>query len=48
MKPLNLELHSELLNLGLIVETMATGSACRSYNVLVTEGRSVASVLIAI
>ncbi|MBD24084.1 MAG: hypothetical protein CMG46_03655 [Candidatus Marinimicrobia bacterium] len=48
MKPLNRDLHSELLDLGLIVETMGTGSACRSYNVLVTEGRSVAAALIEI
>lgn len=48
MVPLNRGVRSAFLDAGLTVEAMATGSACRSYNVLVTEGRSVAVALIAI
>ena len=33
---------------GLVVETMNTGAACRTYNVLMAEGRDVAAALIAI
>jgi uncharacterized protein len=33
---------------GLVVETMDTGAACRTYNVLMAEGRDVAAALIAI
>ncbi len=34
--------------LGLVVECMATGAACRTYNVLITEDRRVAAALIAV
>jgi uncharacterized protein len=33
---------------GLRVDVMDTGSACRTYNVLMTEGRAVAAALIAV
>lgn len=33
---------------GLAVETMDTGAACRTYNVLVMEGRRVAAALLAV
>ncbi|MBL28831.1 MAG: hypothetical protein CMM50_14915 [Rhodospirillaceae bacterium] len=33
---------------GIIVETMDTGAACRTYNVLMAEGRRVAAALIAV
>ncbi len=48
MELLNRDLRLALREGGLTVDTMATGSACRSYNVLVTEGRSVAAAFIAI
>jgi len=35
-------------NLGLAVECMASGAACRTYNVLMNEGRRVAAALIAV
>ncbi len=34
--------------LGLVVECMASGAACRTYNVLVSEDRRVAAALIAV
>lgn len=43
---LSQETRAELERAGLGVETMATGSACRSYNVLLAEGRHVAAALI--
>jgi len=33
---------------GLVVDCMATGAACRTYNVLITEDRLVAAALIAV
>ncbi|HEU4826226.1 MAG TPA: Mth938-like domain-containing protein [Dongiaceae bacterium] len=33
---------------GIVIETMDTGAACRTYNVLMAEGRRVAAALIAI
>lgn len=33
---------------GMVVETMDTGAACRTFNVLLSEGRSVAAALIAV
>lgn len=48
MELLNRELRETLKDQGLIVDSMATAAACRSYNVLVTEGRAVAAGLIAI
>lgn len=33
---------------GIVVEPMDTGAACRTYNVLLTEGRDVAAALIAV
>ncbi|MBK9956523.1 MAG: Mth938-like domain-containing protein [Rhodocyclaceae bacterium] len=35
-----------LIDLGIGVEVMDTGAACRTYNVLVAEGRDVAAALI--
>ena len=48
MQLLNRDLRTSLRDGGLAVDTMETGAACRSYNVLVTEGRSVAVALLAI
>jgi uncharacterized protein len=39
-------LKAELRALGLVVETMNTGAACRTYNVLMAEGRKVAAALL--
>jgi len=41
-------LRQELRAGGLAVEVMDTGAACRTYNVLMAEGRRVAAALIAI
>jgi uncharacterized protein len=37
-----------LRDAGVVVEAMDTGAACRTYNVLMAEGRRVAAALIAI
>lgn len=42
------DLHQALRGFGLIVEAMDTGAACRTYNVLIAEGRPVAAALIAV
>lgn len=41
------ELRAAFDNAGLGLEPMSTGSACRTYNVLLAEGRPVAAALIA-
>ena len=43
---LNQTLKRALKDAGLHVETMDTGAACRTYNVLMAEGRRVAAALI--
>ena len=40
--------RNSLRNKGLIVDAMGTGAACRTYNVLLSEGRNVAAALIAV
>ncbi len=40
------DLRTALRDKGLIVETMDTGAACRTYNVLMAEGRRVAAALL--
>ena len=40
--------RQRLRDKGLVIEAMATGAACRTYNVLLSEGRKVAAALIAI
>ncbi len=40
------ELLAPLIQKGIGVETMDTAAACRTYNVLVSEGRNVAAALI--
>lgn len=37
-----------LKDAGIVVEPMATGAACRTFNVLIAEGRRVAAALIAV
>ncbi len=39
-------LQAGLINAGVGVETMDTAAACRTYNVLVSEGRSVVAALL--
>jgi uncharacterized protein len=39
-------LRAELKAMGLAVETMDTGAACRTYNILVSEERRVAAALL--
>lgn len=40
-------LRAHLREVGIAVEAMDTGAACRTYNVLLSEGRRVAAALIA-
>ncbi len=40
--------RAELRALGVVVEPMDTGAACRTYNVLLSEDRRVAAALIAV
>ena len=42
------ELRQQVRNWGVVVEAMDTGAACRTYNVLLSEGRDVAAALIAV
>jgi len=48
MRPLPRDLRDALKARKIVVETMDTGAACRTYNVLLTEGRDVAAALIAV
>ena len=42
------QLRTEIRARGIVVDSMNTGAACRTYNVLMTEGRRVAAALIAV
>lgn len=42
------KLSMPLLQQGIGVEAMDTGSACRTYNILISEGRNVAAILLQI
>lgn len=48
MVGLSRELRDGLRALGIVAEPMDSGAACRTYNVLLTEGRDVAAAIIAI
>jgi uncharacterized protein len=48
MAPLPPALRRSFRGLGVVLEPMDTGAACRTYNVLMAEGRRVAAALIAI
>lgn len=48
MKILKPELRRALKERGLVVESMDTGAACRTYNVLMAEGRRVAAALLTV
>jgi uncharacterized protein len=41
------DLRQHLRAAGVVIETMDTGAACRTYNVLMADGRRVAAALIA-
>ena len=41
-------LRQDLRVAGVVIEVMDTGAACRTYNVLLAEGRKVAAALIAV
>ena len=47
-RPVASELRDALREQGISLEPMDTGAACRTYNVLLAEGRRVAAALIAI
>lgn len=46
--PVPPELRAALRAAGMVVDTMDTGAACRTFNVLLTEDRRVAAALIAV
>jgi uncharacterized protein len=46
MSPVPAKLRSALRASGIALEPMDTGAACRTYNVLVAEGRQVSAALI--
>jgi len=48
MLPVTPALRQGLKAAGVVVEPMDTGAACRTYNVLMAEGRLVAAALIAV
>ena len=48
MMPLGRDIRAALKEAGLSIDPMDTGAACRTYNVLLGEGRAVAAALIAI
>jgi uncharacterized protein len=48
MQPLPPQIRMALKDAGLTADPMDTGAACRTYNVLMGEGRAVAAALIAI
>lgn len=41
-------LRQDLRQAGVVIEVMDTGAACRTYNVLLAEGRKIAAALIAV
>ena len=47
MQPVSVALRQSLRQAGVVVDPMDTGAACRTYNVLMAEGRLVAAALIA-
>lgn len=48
MIPIPRDIRLALKAQGIVAEPMDTGAACRTYNVLLTEGRDVAAALVAI
>ena len=48
MRPVAPALRAALRKAGIAVEPMDTGAACRTFNVLLAEGRRVAAALVAV
>jgi uncharacterized protein len=48
MAPIPAQIRQAMRDVGVVTEPMDTGAACRTYNVLMAEGRRVAAALIAI
>ncbi|CAA7615951.1 Mth938-like domain-containing protein [Magnetospirillum sp. UT-4] len=48
MLPVPRPLRDALKGAGIVPEPMDTGAACRTFNVMLTEGRDVAAVLVAV
>ena len=48
LRPLSRELRAVLREAGITADPMSTGSAVRTYNVLLAEDRAVAAALIAV
>lgn len=48
MLPVPRAIRDHLRAAGIVVEPMDTGAACRTFNVLLTEGRDVAAALVAV
>ncbi|HEX4113303.1 MAG TPA: Mth938-like domain-containing protein [Stellaceae bacterium] len=46
MAPVPSALRTELRRIGIVIDAMDTGAACRTYDVLLTEGRRVAAALL--
>ncbi|HYM02367.1 MAG TPA: Mth938-like domain-containing protein, partial [Stellaceae bacterium] len=46
MRPVPAALRQTLRGAGIVVDAMDTGAACRTYNVLLAEGRRVAAALL--
>ncbi len=46
--PIDADLRAGVRNWGVVIEEMDTGAACRTYNVLLMEGRRVAAALLPI
>ena len=44
--PISSDLRRALRNMGVVADSMDTGGACRTYNVLLAEGRLVAAALL--
>jgi uncharacterized protein len=44
--PVDAQIHREMQKAGVGLEFMTTGAACRTYNVLLAEGRNVAVALV--
>lgn len=44
-QPMNLALKNQFRKLGISSDAMDTGAACRTFNVLLSEGRRVAAIL---
>jgi uncharacterized protein len=48
MAPIPAQVRQAFRDVGVVMEPMDTGAACRTYNVLMAEGRRVAAALIAV